>query len=131
MNELYPSETPHDRYINLSKEEKQLIENKRLAYFHDIKFTLRHCLRIVKTEIKEVALDNVEAKSSQKFKLKPEHFRNDKVLFMPLVENQEFNCFFIDSKNNLNVIKVSKDDIKALEEERGLVDQFKREKESF
>ena len=50
---------------------------------------------------------------------------------MPIIESQDFNCFFIDNKNNLNVIKVSKEDIKALEEERGLVDQFKREKESF
>ena len=66
MSELKPSETPHDRYINLSLEEKQLIENKRLAYFKDIKFTLRHCLRIVKTEIKEVDYDN-EVFATSKF----------------------------------------------------------------
>ena len=116
MNELNPSETPHDRYINLTKEEKQLIENKRLAYFKDIKFTLRHCLRIVKTEIKEVAADDAEAKSALQFNLKPEHFRNDKVLLMPFTENQDFNCFFIDNKNKLNVITVSKDEIKAFNE---------------
>ena len=50
---------------------------------------------------------------------------------MPLAENQDFNCFFIDSKSKLNVIKVSKDDIKALDEMQGLSDELKREKESF
>ena len=99
----------------MSDEEKRLIENKRFAYFHDIKFTLRHCVRIVKSEICEVATD-VTAKTPINFKLKLEHFKSSKVLFLPIVENQDFNCFFIDSKSKLNVIKVSKDDIKALED---------------